>query len=215
MISIRNTFLEFTETPSRINEAGLAHRLRSKSFPCRESLDQPESFGIYATIEQSTEKPPLDQPVIRPICDLGTERAVYNIFDTSLSGHSPSTDSLIDPMKGVEDRRYDHDHDFSDCNSEITTAMGSSGERKRGQEHFRKVFIGGLNRTTGSKVLRLYFSRFGAVKDCGVVRDYNGVSRRFGYCEFWSLVAVSRLFCVQHHEIGGKIVVIRSYYMRE
>jgi hypothetical protein len=87
--------------------------------------------------------------------------------------------------------------------------------RRKGQNHSRKVFFGGLKPTTDSVVLRQYFSRFGPVKDCGIVRDYNGISRRFGYCEFWHAKAAQRLLTLDTHKIDGEDVGIRAYCLRE
>lgn len=87
--------------------------------------------------------------------------------------------------------------------------------RRKGQNHSRKVFVGGLKPTTDCVVLRQYFSRFGAVKDCGIVRDYNGISRRFGYCEFWHDKATQRLLTLEAHKIDGEDVGIRAYCLRE
>ena len=38
-------------------------------------------------------------------------------------------------------------------------------------EHLRKVFIGGLNPSTDDETMRSYFSQYGEILDCIVMKD--------------------------------------------
>ena len=87
-------------------------------------------------------------------------------------------------------------------------------EHGRGEQHARKVFVGGLHPSVDSGKLRSYFSNFGIVKDCGIVRDFAGFSRKFGYCEFWENDALEAVLSVTEHRIDSRIVGVRQYCVR-
>ncbi len=92
-----------------------------------------------------------------------------------------------------------------------------SSPNRRGPESTCKIFIGGLKSTTSSKTLRQYFTKFGDIKDCGVVYDFKGVSRRFAYCEFLKPDAVVDVleYPESPHRIEGVVVGVRSYCLRD
>jgi hypothetical protein len=83
-----------------------------------------------------------------------------------------------------------------------------------GELNSRKVFVGGLKPSTESASLRQHFSRFGLIKCCGIVKDYRGISKRFGYCEFLEESAVRRLLCMEKHFVDGVSVSVRLYCLR-
>ena len=87
--------------------------------------------------------------------------------------------------------------------------------RRKRLQHSKKVFIGGLSPLTDAKSIRNYFSNFGAIKDCGIVKDFYGVSRRFGFCEFWSDVAVAELLEKYEHVVDDHVIGVRPYCLRE
>lgn len=86
--------------------------------------------------------------------------------------------------------------------------------KRRGPISTRKVFVGGLRAHTSSRSLRLYFSRFGDIEDCGVISDFAGVSRRFGFCEFANEESFYQVLKLQH-QIDGHIASVRPYCHRE
>ena len=93
--------------------------------------------------------------------------------------------------------------------------------------HSRKMFIGGLNWDTtdgilvyatcqpahpGAKVaisegLRNYFSQFGKVEACTIMRDAGGRSRCFAFLTFEDPASVNAVM-VREHFLDGKIVSI-------
>ena len=87
-------------------------------------------------------------------------------------------------------------------------------ENGRGEQHATKLFVGGLHPSVDSGKLRSYFSKFGTVKDCGIVRDFAGFSRKFGYCEFWENHALNGVLSVSEHRIDSRIVGVRQYCVR-
>jgi len=75
----------------------------------------------------------------------------------------------------------------------------------------RKMFIGGLNWETTDESLRNYFSTFGEVVECTVMRDgATGRSRGFGFLTFKDPKVVNTVM-VKEHYLDGKIVSPLSF----
>ncbi|KAK4191433.1 hypothetical protein QBC35DRAFT_13049 [Podospora australis] len=71
---------------------------------------------------------------------------------------------------------------------------------------YRKMFIGGLNWETTDESLRDYFSQFGEVIECTVMRDgASGRSRGFGFLTFKDPKTVN-IVMVKEHYLDGKII---------
>lgn len=69
-----------------------------------------------------------------------------------------------------------------------------------------KMFIGGLNWETTDDSLREYFSQFGEVTECTVMRDgATGRSRGFGFLTFRDAKCVN-VVMVKEHYLDGKII---------
>ncbi|CEJ62443.1 Putative RNA-binding protein musashi/mRNA cleavage and polyadenylation factor I complex [Penicillium brasilianum] len=69
-----------------------------------------------------------------------------------------------------------------------------------------KMFIGGLNWETTDQSLRDYFSQFGEVQECTVMRDSaTGRSRGFGFLTFRDPKTVNTVM-VKEHYLDGKII---------
>lgn len=61
----------------------------------------------------------------------------------------------------------------NECNQVNDTYLDSSGEDSN-----RKLFIGGLHRLVVEQEMMAYFSKFGEIKECLIMRDkYRGKSR--------------------------------------
>lgn len=68
------------------------------------------------------------------------------------------------------------------------------------------MFIGGLNWETTDESLRNYFSRFGEILECGVMRDNaTGRSRGFAFLTFKDPKVVNVIMSKEHY-LDGKIV---------
>ena len=91
----------------------------------------------------------------------------------------------------------------------------SKSDNRRGPQSGRKIFVGGLRASTSAKAIRQHFRTYGDIKDCGVVMDFNGVSRRFGYCEFVNSDSVIKLLEVPEHYIDGVKAGVRAYCLRD
>ncbi|KAG8788548.1 hypothetical protein FRB91_000833 [Serendipita sp. 411] len=67
------------------------------------------------------------------------------------------------------------------------------------------MFVGGLNWDTSDEGLRSYFSQFGKVEACTIMRDPQGRSRGFAFLTFEDPAAVNKVM-VQEHFLDGKII---------
>ncbi|ELU12551.1 hypothetical protein CAPTEDRAFT_175465 [Capitella teleta] len=70
----------------------------------------------------------------------------------------------------------------------------------------RKLFIGGLNISTTDESLREYFSAFGTIEDCVVLKDSTGRSRCFGFVVYSSSAIVDIAQASRPHVLDGKTV---------
>ena len=71
-------------------------------------------------------------------------------------------------------------------------------------EQLRKIFVGGLNRRTTEESLKEYFSLWGNIVDCVIMREgKNGPSRGFGFVTFDNAKAVDDCLKVKRHEIDN------------
>ncbi|EPQ59816.1 RNA-binding domain-containing protein, partial [Gloeophyllum trabeum ATCC 11539] len=68
-----------------------------------------------------------------------------------------------------------------------------------------KMFIGGLNWDTTDETLRNYFSQFGKVDACTIMRDAAGRSRCFAFLTFEDPASVNAVM-VREHVLDGKII---------
>ncbi|KIO06750.1 hypothetical protein M404DRAFT_138122 [Pisolithus tinctorius Marx 270] len=67
------------------------------------------------------------------------------------------------------------------------------------------MFIGGLNWDTTDESLRNYFSQFGKVDACTIMRDAAGRSRCFAFLTFEDPASVNAVM-VREHFLDGKII---------
>ncbi|OSD01939.1 RNA-binding domain-containing protein [Trametes coccinea BRFM310] len=70
---------------------------------------------------------------------------------------------------------------------------------------YSKMFIGGLNWDTTDESLRKYFSQFGKVEACTIMRDAAGRSRCFAFLTFEDPASVNAVM-VREHFLDGKII---------
>ncbi|RKF59963.1 putative RNA-binding protein [Erysiphe neolycopersici] len=90
-----------------------------------------------------------------------------------------------------------------DDNFESPTANEAHGP---GIKEDGKMFIGGLNWETTDESLKEYFSQFGEVVECMVMRDgVSGRSRGFGFLTFKDARTVN-IVMVKEHYLDGKII---------
>ncbi|KAF6031097.1 hrp-1 [Bugula neritina] len=74
-------------------------------------------------------------------------------------------------------------------------------------EHLRKLFIGGLSPKTDDDSLRSYFSKYGVITDCIVMKDNQTKrSRGFGFVTFEDSSAVDKIQNERPHNLDDKSV---------
>ncbi|OCH91330.1 RNA-binding domain-containing protein [Obba rivulosa] len=77
-----------------------------------------------------------------------------------------------------------------------------------------KLFIGGLSWDTSDDGLRNYFSEFGKVEDCTILRDPDGRSRGFAFLTFEDPSAVNAVL-MRDHVLDGKTIDPKRAIPRE
>ncbi|KAF7116081.1 hypothetical protein CNMCM5793_004002 [Aspergillus hiratsukae] len=97
---------------------------------------------------------------------------------------------------------YDTNH-----TTNVTAAPATEQEPQgTGIKEDGKMFIGGLNWETTDQSLKDYFSQFGEVQECTVMRDSaTGRSRGFGFLTFRDPKTVNTVM-VKEHYLDGKII---------
>uniref|UniRef100_A0A7E4W1W1 RRM domain-containing protein n=1 Tax=Panagrellus redivivus TaxID=6233 RepID=A0A7E4W1W1_PANRE len=85
-----------------------------------------------------------------------------------------------------------------------------------GPAQMRKLFIGGLNHETTDDQLREYYSKWGTVVDCIVIRDpVTKHSRGFGFVTYATIQMAETAMNGRPHTINGKVVDPKRAIPRE
>lgn len=95
---------------------------------------------------------------------------------------------------------------FQQRNGAVVGAdKGAGGQME--PEQFRKLFIGGLSLNTTDESLHAFYSQFGELVDCIVMRDSaTKRSRGFGFVSFSFKAEVDAAMAARPHTIDGKVV---------
>ncbi|XP_040901847.1 RNA-binding protein Musashi homolog 2-like isoform X2 [Toxotes jaculatrix] len=85
-------------------------------------------------------------------------------------------------------------------------SQATSGSSTDLQHDPGKMFIGGLSWQTSPDSLRDYFSKFGEIRECMVMRDPTTKrSRGFGFITFADAASVDKVLAQPHHELDSKM----------
>jgi len=90
----------------------------------------------------------------------------------------------------------------------------AGNEDTRECEAMRKIFVGGLNKSTTDEVFHEYFQRFGTTEDHIIIREGTS-SRGFGFITYNASSAVEQVFQNRPHIIDGKTVDCKRAMPRE
>uniref|UniRef100_A0A7N5ZRA6 RNA-binding protein Musashi homolog 2 n=1 Tax=Anabas testudineus TaxID=64144 RepID=A0A7N5ZRA6_ANATE len=86
-------------------------------------------------------------------------------------------------------------------------SQATSGSPSDPQHDPGKMFIGGLSWQTSPDSLRDYFSKFGEIRECMVMRDPTTKrSRGFGFITFADAASVDKVLAQPHHELDSKMI---------
>uniref|UniRef100_A0A1I7YB50 RRM domain-containing protein n=1 Tax=Steinernema glaseri TaxID=37863 RepID=A0A1I7YB50_9BILA len=97
-----------------------------------------------------------------------------------------------------------------------SSMMGNQSSYGDGPAQLRKLFIGGLNHETTDEQLRAYYSQWGNVVDCIVIRDpQTKHSRGFGFVTFATVQMAESAMSDRPHTINGKVVDPKRAIPRE
>lgn len=81
----------------------------------------------------------------------------------------------------------------------------NSGDQQNDPGQMSKMFIGGLSWQTTAENLRDYFSKFGEISECMVMRDpVSKRARGFGFITFADPASVDKVLAQSVHELDGK-----------
>eukprot|EP00063_Salmo_salar_P095621 XP_014070456.1 PREDICTED: RNA-binding protein Musashi homolog 2-like isoform X1 [Salmo salar] len=87
---------------------------------------------------------------------------------------------------------------MADLTSGLTSAVFSP---------YSKMFIGGLSWQTSPDSLRDYFTKFGEIRECMVMRDPTTKrSRGFGFVTYVDAASVDNVLAQPHHELDSKTI---------
>ncbi|KAL7846512.1 hypothetical protein SRHO_G00214920 [Serrasalmus rhombeus] len=86
-------------------------------------------------------------------------------------------------------------------------SQATSGSPNDTQHDPGKMFIGGLSWQTSPDSLRDYFSKFGEIRECMVMRDPTTKrSRGFGFVTFADAASVDKVLAQPRHELDSKTI---------
>ncbi|KAJ5041137.1 uncharacterized protein L3040_005690 [Drepanopeziza brunnea f. sp. 'multigermtubi'] len=168
-------------------------------------MAEPDNFEEDLFADLYTEEETVPKPVV-PEVELKSEPAK----EVAKIDEAPEN---TEPNGAGGEEKYNGDQDMDD---EIDFNLGGNGNsydapvsheaHGPGIKEDGKMFIGGLNWETTDQSLKDYFSQFGEVLECTVMRDgASGRSRGFGFLTFKDARTVN-IVMVKEHYLDGKII---------
>lgn len=92
----------------------------------------------------------------------------------------------------------------------------SNGDDSRECEAMRKMFVGGLNRSTTEAAFFDHFSQFGDIVDKVIITDpFSKESRGFGFVTYGASGSVENAFKARPHNVDGKQLDVKRAMPRE
>lgn len=82
-------------------------------------------------------------------------------------------------------------------------------------EGMRKMFVGGITRTTDDVTLADHFAEYGSIVDKVIIKDAEGKSRGFGFVTYENSTSVEAAFKARPHNIDGKELDIKRAIPRD
>ncbi|KAL2132555.1 hypothetical protein VTI74DRAFT_3639 [Chaetomium olivicolor] len=192
-------------------------------------MTEPENFDDELFADLYNDDEPASKPTIKSEPDHPS--AVQAAASEVKHEETEDTGQRQDYNGGETDVKYDEDAEEEDDDDEIDFNLGNGPSTTVATHHEHderptysappapappakgpnakedgKMFIGGLNWETTDQSLRDYFSQFGEVVECTVMRDgATGRSRGFGFLTFKDPKTVN-IVMVKEHYLDGKII---------
>nr|CAB3253656.1 heterogeneous nuclear ribonucleoprotein A3 homolog 2-like [Phallusia mammillata] len=89
----------------------------------------------------------------------------------------------------------------------------SSGKE---EEQSRKLFVGGISQETTDEAMNEYFSKFGAITDCVVIREQStNRSKGFGFVTFETETEADKCMDKRPHSLDGRQIDVKRAVSRE
>ncbi|OQO11681.1 hypothetical protein B0A48_03408 [Cryoendolithus antarcticus] len=130
-----------------------------------------------------------------PTQDSSMQQPRHDDFDDDVKPFDPSAEDMDGVVKQQYNGNYGNSYD----------APSESRQQVRLKDD-GKMFIGGLNWETTDQGMKDYFSQFGEVLECTVMRDgVSGRSRGFGFLTFKDPKVVN-VVMVKEHLLDGKLI---------
>jgi len=115
-------------------------------------------------------------------------------------------DELAGLRKGADGFHSSGSQSRQDGSSKAKDGIGAAEDGSE-PEQFRKLFIGGLSYSTTDDSLREYFSKFGELVDCVVMKDAGTKrSRGFGFVVYARIAMVDAAQAARPHVVDGREV---------
>ncbi|KAK7053795.1 RNA-binding domain-containing protein [Favolaschia claudopus] len=159
-----------------------------------------------ATIQPETSAKPAvkTEPIPSAVPPAPTESTAHKPLTNSASAMAPIP-SYMPVTQSIP--TYEQPQPY-ESRSSAMTADGYNAERSVRPSEMKdegKMFIGGLNWDTTDESLRTYFTQFGKVDACTIMRDAAGRSRCFAFLTFDDPASVNAVM-VREHLLDGKII---------
>ncbi|KAI1705207.1 RNA recognition motif domain-containing protein [Ditylenchus destructor] len=97
--------------------------------------------------------------------------------------------------------------EFDHCIDRKQVTVKMSGNKELDDKY--KIFVGGLLKETSGETLHEYFSQFGDIFECHIVRSEDNSSRGFGYVTYKSQESLDRALNYHPHSIDSQILTVR------
>jgi len=127
------------------------------------------------------------------------------------NNNDPSSQSNDEESK-KNSENSDNLENTDNGNENNDNAADDKTEEQKNEEG--KIFVGGLNIETTDDNLRNYFSQYGEISDCVVMRTETGMSRCFGFLTFKDPSVIDNIL-KQKHKLDGKDIDPKRAIPRE
>ncbi|CAF2913581.1 unnamed protein product [Rotaria sp. Silwood2] len=137
-----------------------------------------------------------------------TDMVVKDELNSSITNNQ-QTESLMNGILHSDNTKDVNESSTEGQNEAIqntydSNEQTSSNKNELEPEALRKVFIGGLSYKTEDQTFRDYFSKFGDIDDCIIMRDRENRSRGFGFVTYLSSTMVDKLMAARPHVLDSR-----------